>query len=99
MAYQSPRQKRFRIILILAEDNILISFICLVQPEPYPPKIDLLQESFTNVLPRRMMTLSTGGAEGGPVTVIDENLQAALLGKLARLDVEDDNPGLCDRNL
>jgi hypothetical protein len=47
------------------------------------------------------MTLGTGGAEGGPVTVIDEDLQAALLQvvKLARLDVEDDDPGLCNRNL
>jgi len=43
--------------------------------------------------------MCTGGAEGGPVTVIKEDLQAALLRKLARLDVEDDDPGLCDRDL
>ena len=45
------------------------------------------------------MTMGTGGAEGRPVTVIEEDFQAALLGKLARLDVEDDDPGLCDRDL
>ena len=45
------------------------------------------------------MTLGTGGAEDGPVTVIEEDLQAALLGKLARLGVENDDPGLCDRDL
>ena len=45
------------------------------------------------------MTLGTGGAEGGPVTFIEEDLQAPLLGKLARLDVEDDDSGLCDRDL
>jgi hypothetical protein len=45
------------------------------------------------------MTMGTGSAEGGPVTVIEEDLQAALLGKLARFDVEDDDPGLCDRDL
>jgi len=73
-AHQSPRQKRFRIILILPKDNILISFICLVQPEPYPPKIDLLQEAFTNVLPRHTMTMGTGSAEGRPITVIEEDL-------------------------
>lgn len=98
-AHQSPRQKRFYIILILADDNILISFICLVQPEPYPPKIDFLQKAFTNVLPCRMTTTSTGGAESRPVTVIEKDLQAAFLGKLARLDVEDDDSRLCDRDL
>jgi hypothetical protein len=45
------------------------------------------------------MTMGTGGAEGRPVTIIEEDLQAALFGKLARLDVEDDDPGLCDRDL
>ena len=45
------------------------------------------------------MTMGTGGAEGGPVTVIEEDLQAALLGKLARLDMEDDDPRLCDQDL
>jgi hypothetical protein len=45
------------------------------------------------------MTMGTGGAEGRPVTVIEEDLQTGLLGKLARLDVEDDDPGLCDRDL
>lgn len=46
------------------------------------------------------MTMGTGSAEGGPVTVIEEDLQAALLGKkLARFDVEDYDPGLCDRDL
>jgi len=45
------------------------------------------------------MTMGTGGAEGRPITVIEEDLQAGLLGKLARLDVENDDPGLCDRDL
>jgi len=45
------------------------------------------------------MTLGTGGAEGRPVTVIEEDLQAAPLGNLARLDMEDDDPGLCERDL
>jgi hypothetical protein len=45
------------------------------------------------------MAIGTGGAEGRPVAVIEEDLQAALLGKFARLGVEDDDPGLCDRNL
>ena len=51
------------------------------------------------MLPRCTVTLGTGGAEGRPVTVIEEDLQPGLLGKLARLDVKDDNPGLCDRDL
>lgn len=46
-----------------------------------------------------MMTMSTGGAESRPVTVIEEDLQAAFLGKLARLDMEDNDPRLCDRDL
>jgi hypothetical protein len=45
------------------------------------------------------MTMGTGGAEGRPVTVIEEDLQATPLGKLARLNVEDDDSGLCDRDL
>jgi len=45
------------------------------------------------------MTLGAGGAEGRPVAVIEEDLQAALFGKLARLDVKDDDPRLCDRSL
>jgi hypothetical protein len=45
------------------------------------------------------MTMGTGSAEGRPVTVIEEDLQAGPLGKLARLDMEDDDPGLCERDL
>ena len=99
MTHQSPRQERFCIVLPFTKDNVFISFICLVQPKPYPPKIDLLQEAFTNMLPRRTVTMGTDGAESGPVAIIEENLQATLPGKLARLDVKDDNPGLCDRKL
>jgi hypothetical protein len=46
-----------------------------------------------------MTTMGTCGAEDRPVTVIEEDLQATLLGKLARLGVENDDPGLCDRDL
>lgn len=51
------------------------------------------------MLPRCAVTLGAGCAEGGPVTVIEKDLQAAPLGKLARLDVEYDDPGLCDQDL
>ena len=46
------------------------------------------------------MTMGTGGTEGRPVTVVEKDLQTALLFKLlARLDVEDNDPGLCGRDL
>lgn len=51
------------------------------------------------MLPRHMTTLGTCGAEDRPVTVIEEDLQATLLGKLARLGVENDDPGLCGQDL
>jgi len=46
------------------------------------------------MLPRRVVTVGAGGAEGRPVTTIKKDLQARSLGKLARFDVEDDDPGL-----
>jgi hypothetical protein len=51
------------------------------------------------MLPRRAVTLGAGCTEGRPVAVIEKDLQAAPLGKLSRLDVKDDDPGLCDRDL
>ena len=47
------------------------------------------------MLPHRVVTVGAGGAEGRPVTTIKKDLQACSLGKLARFDGEDDDPGLC----
>jgi hypothetical protein len=51
------------------------------------------------MLPHRAATVGAGGTKDRPVTVIKEDLKADLLGKLARFDVEDDDPGLCGRSL
>lgn len=51
------------------------------------------------MLPRCAVTLCASGAESRPVAVIKEDFQATFLGKFARFDVEDDDPGLCSRNL
>ena len=97
--HQSSRQERFNIILPLANDDVLLSFVGLVQPEPHPPKVNFLQKAFTDVLPRRVMALSAGRAEGRPVAVVKKDLQAALLRNLARFNVEYDDPRLCSQRL
>jgi len=97
--HQSPRQERFYIILPLAKNDVILSFVGFVQPKPNPPKVDLLQKAFTNMLPRCAVTFCASGAESRPVSIIKEDFQATSLGELARFDVEDDDPGLCGRNL
>jgi hypothetical protein len=47
------------------------------------------------MLPRCVVTMCASGAESRPVPVIKEDFQATSLGKFARFDVEDDDPGLC----
>lgn len=97
--YQSPRQERLYIILPLANNDVPLSFVGFVQAEPNPPEVNFLQKAFTNVLPRCVMTASAGGAEGRPVTVVKEDLQAALLRNLAGFDVKYDDPRLYGQSL
>lgn len=96
ITHQCLRQECPRITFPFAKNVIPLPFISLVQPEEHPPEVELLDKAFANMIPHHPMTMGTGGAEGRPIAIIEEDFQAAFLGKLARLNVEDDDAGLYD---
>jgi hypothetical protein len=73
VTHQCLRQELPCITFPLAKNVIPVPFIGLVQPEPHPPEVEFLYKAFANMLPHRQVTRGTGGAEGWPIAIIEED--------------------------